>query len=65
MPSITNEYGKTFDIDAVAGLMDDDIREDLHAEGFATEQEFFDAYCKRHAAKFGEEFEFAKQNPQV
>lgn len=38
--------------------MDDEIREELHAEMVpCTEQEFFDAYCERHAEKFdGEDF---------
>jgi hypothetical protein len=28
-----------------------------------TEQEFYNAYCIRHALKFGDEFELDKQNP--
>lgn len=44
------------DFDACVNLMDDDIREELHLEGFETEQEFLDAYVERHAEKFGEEF---------
>lgn len=41
--------------------MDDDIREQLHADrvltGPASEQAFADAYAVAHKAKFGEEFE--------
>lgn len=45
--------------------MDDEIREDLAAEMAPCEdQEFFDAYCKRHAEKFGDEFEPNKANGQ-
>lgn len=46
-----------FDYDAVVNLMDDDLREELHLElAPCTNQEFVDAYVKRHAEKFGEEF---------
>ena len=43
---------------SVVALMDDEIREELHAEmAPCTEQEFLDAYIARHAEKFdGEEF---------
>lgn len=38
-------------------MMDDDIREELHAElSPCTCQEFLDAYCKAHEEKYGEEF---------
>lgn len=40
-----------------ANFMDDEIREDLHLElSPCTEQEFLDAYCKRHEEKFSQEF---------
>lgn len=49
--------GHEFDSDAVANLMDDGLREELHAQqGFATEQEFLDAYIQAHRAKFDEDF---------
>jgi len=49
--------GKPFDCDAAVNLMDDDLREELHAElAPCTDQEFFDAYVKAHLEKFGEEF---------
>lgn len=45
------------DFEAAVNLMDDEIREALHAElAPCTEQEFFDAYCKAHEEKYGEEF---------
>ena len=48
---------QTVDFDACVSLMDDDIREQVHAElAPCTEQEFLDAYCKLHAEKYGEEF---------
>ena len=38
-------------------LMDDDIREELHEEmAPCSEQEFFDAYCARHLAKYDQVF---------
>lgn len=45
------------DFEAAVNLMDDEIREALHAElAPCTEQEFFDAYCKAHEEKYGEKF---------
>lgn len=44
--------------------MDDDLREELNADlAPCTEQEFFEAYAKAHEAKFGDEWELAKENP--
>jgi hypothetical protein len=46
-----------FDFDAVVNLMDDDIREQLHADMAPCEdQDFVDAYTIAHQEKFGEEF---------
>lgn len=43
--------------DVCVSLMDDDIREKVHAElAPCTEQEFVDTYCKLHSEKYGEEF---------
>lgn len=47
--------------DACVEMMDDDIREKVHASidfslGEPTEQEFLDAYCKAHFDKYGVEF---------
>lgn len=64
MTTITNEFGVKINFDAAVNLMDDDIREMLHEEiAPCTDQEFFDAYCKAHEDKFGEEWELAKENP--
>ncbi len=60
---VTNEYGVEILFDVAVELMDDDIREDLHAKGYDTNQAFFDAYCKAHAEKYEEDFELAKANP--
>ena len=51
--------GYEVDFDACVNLMDDEIREALHAEmAPCTEQEFLDAYIEAHAAKYdGEEFQ--------
>jgi hypothetical protein len=57
--------GKQYDFDAAVGLMDDDLREHIHSTieqtvssgtRICADQEFFDAYVKAHADKFGEEF---------
>ena len=49
--------GNTIDFDAAVELMDDDLREEIHAAlAPCTEQEFLDEYVKRHEKKFGEEF---------
>jgi hypothetical protein len=48
--------GHEIDFDAAVNLMDDDIREELHAQGIETEQAFLDAYTAAHRAKFGEDF---------
>lgn len=64
MSNVKNENGKELNFDAAVILMDDDIREELHDElAPCTDQEFFDAYAKAHAEKFGEEWELAKANP--
>lgn len=50
--------GREVDYDVCVNFMDDEIREELHAEiAPCTEQEFLDAYVERHAEKYGEEFE--------
>ena len=61
---VTNKNGKQINYDAAVQLMDDEIREELHAElAPCTEQEFFSAYEAAHAEKFGEEWELSKENP--
>lgn len=52
-----NYNGDKIDYEAAVMMMDDDIREKLHHEiAPCTDQEFFDAYCKAHEEKYGEEF---------
>lgn len=49
--------GCEVDFDTCVNLMDDEIREQIHAEEIEDEQEFLDAYVERHAEKFdGEKF---------
>ena len=46
------------DFEAAVNLMDDEIREELHAElAPCGNQEFLDAYVERHAQKYGEDFQ--------
>lgn len=62
--TVFNEYEVEIYFDVAIAMMDDEIREDLHAElAPCTDQEFFDAYAKAHAEKFGEEWELSKANP--
>lgn len=43
----------------IVALMDDEIREAVHADlAPCSDREFFDEYCHRHYAKFGEDFCF-------
>lgn len=48
--------GQPCHFDAAVNLMDDELREKLHAEGIEDAQVFLDAYCKLHAEKYGEQF---------
>lgn len=59
---VVNEWGTEIDFEAAANLMDNELREEICGT-VDTEQEFFDAYCKAHEERFGEEFEPAKKNP--
>lgn len=64
MTTVKNSNNVTINYDAAVELMDDDIREELAAElAPCTEQEFFTAYAKAHAERFGEEWELDKANP--
>ena len=47
--------GYMVDFDACVNLMDDEIREELAAEGIETEQEFLNMYVERHAEKYNGE----------
>ena len=54
---ITARDGHEYDYNAAVNLMDRELCEELHMR-FApcSEQDFYDAYCKAHEEKFGEEF---------
>lgn len=66
MIEVTNAYGKKLDYEAAVEYMDDDLREELHADlAPCSPQEFFDAYCEAHEEKFGEIWEPAKANPTI
>lgn len=55
---VINQNGEEIDFEVAVSLMDDEIREDLNRElAPCTEQEFFEAYEKAHAEKYGEEFQ--------
>jgi hypothetical protein len=63
MSTIMNAAGRAIDFDAAAILMDKEITDALDNEDLESEQAFFDAYCRAHELKYGEEFEPNKANP--
>lgn len=63
MANVKNSNDTMVDFEVAVNLMDDEIREAIHAEGIEDEQEFFEAYAKAHQDKFGEEWEMDKENP--
>ena len=61
---VINMNGTEINYEAAVELMDDEICESLNFEiAPCTEQEFFTAYEKAHAEKYGEELELSKDNP--
>ena len=44
------------DWEAVVNMMDDDIREELHAIGYDSNNEFLHDYCFLHLKRYGETF---------
>lgn len=65
MATIKNSHGVEIDYDVAVNLMDDDTREDVVYKYFPqSDQAFFDRYCEEHEARFCEEWELAKPNPQ-
>lgn len=49
--------GEMVNFDVAVNLMDDEIREEVHADlAPCSDQEFIDEYAKRHEEKFGKEF---------
>lgn len=57
MSKVIDLDGREVDYDSAVVLMDDDIREGLHAVlAPCSEQEFFDAYLIGHYVKYGEYF---------
>lgn len=47
MKTIKDYNGNKIDFEAAVMLMDDEIREQLHAEDLEDEQEFYNAYCEK------------------
>lgn len=48
--------GRAIDFEAAVNLMDDGLREELHAEGIDDPQEFLERYAQAHEDTFGEGF---------
>lgn len=61
--TVKNMNNIEIDFGAAVNLMDDEIREELAAEGYDTEQAFFNAYEIAHELKYGAEWELSKANP--
>lgn len=66
MEFVKNQYGENVDFEVANNLMDEDICEDLNRDADACEsnQAFYDAYCKAHKERFGEEFVTDQKNGQ-
>lgn len=62
--TVMNLRGTEIDFDAAVVLMDEEIIEELHADGYETEQAFFTAYEFAYQKKYGEEWELSKKSPQ-
>ena len=58
---VINMNGTEINYEAAVELMDDEIRESICGT-VDSEQEFFTAYEKAHAEKYGEEWELSKEN---
>lgn len=63
MTNVTNAYGIEINFDAAVSMMNDEIREAVHAQGIESEQEFFNAYAAAHEDQYGEEWEMNAENP--
>lgn len=62
--TVKNAYGVEIDFEAAMNLADEEICDDLNrdADVCESEQSFFEAYCKAHREKYGEEFEPNKEH---
>lgn len=60
---VINANGHEIDFETAVQMMDDEIREAVASEGYESEQDFFTAYEKAHAEKYGTEWELSKANP--
>lgn len=62
--AVINSYGKVVDYKLAVSFMDDEIREQLHADLVpCSNQDFFNAYAKRHKDTFDEEWIADSENP--
>ena len=59
---VINMNGTEINYEAAVALMGDEIRERI-CGNIDSEQDFFTAYEKSHAEKYGEEWELSKENP--
>lgn len=62
---VRNKYDEYVDYSFVEQFMDDELREELHAElAPCTNQTFFDRYAEAHLRKFGEEWIADTEDPE-
>jgi len=53
-----NGHGDLIDYESAVALMDDDIREEMHAEGtWDAPQAFLAEYARRHLERYQEDFQ--------
>lgn len=54
---VNNQLGEAIDYDAAVMLMDEEICEKVNNEiAQCSYQQFYEAYCKEHKAKYNEDF---------
>lgn len=57
MAHVQDFFGNEIDFEEAVNLMDDELREQVHAEmATCTDQDFIDRYADLHEQKFGEGF---------
>lgn len=61
---VINKNGVEIDFETAVGLMDDELRERIHAKlAPCSEQEFFEAYEIAHTEEYSADWELSKANP--
>lgn len=62
--NVINMAGTEINFESAVVYMDDEIRQEIeNARWWDSDQDYFTAYEKAHAEKYGEEWELSKANP--